>query len=591
MNQQAVGSPSANYTLPGVMHYLQTEFTKNERDRINWELERCEMKARIAQLEGENRDLRYLLLKTKQQYKDGDGVDGDLQEDMSFSEPSLLKSKLSVQENVKEIVYLLKSPQVTDQLDAWNNKGYSLHLLETMNLNCKKNVAEATNNSSGSGGGDGRASPMDASPTLPELEIPNALPPSPFSLKHGNGKNYDSDQETVILEDQLARMRPPSASKQTSTMISSSRRSSFSSLFDVNAGSPKNMTVSKAIVGSDSLAFVDKITVFQNNLLTLTGDGHLKYWVIDPTLELNDSLTIPKFHGLGTDVLGIFWWDSKTFITIDQTGLKVWSIELPEPVMQWDCFQNFEFENIDMIDFKNKWLVLKLGGKILIWKINIASEEDSIKMASNYEIWLDAEDPTFFILGLTEESLIVLYLDPCHLAIYNFQGKILQQLDLGHLVKDLQPRGKNTTRLVLNKKTSKVLVQINNQIIIYSFDQKKTVANFTLESIPSNIIFKFNSESIILGYADGTIEIRNLTDIRNIIKNYNHYDIKKSASAQNTNKGQQSDPNSETNTDDDESSVKSFMSMDIAVVDGTLAIVSGGDNGLIRLESVWEIAY
>ncbi|KAK9239485.1 Striatin family-domain-containing protein [Lipomyces kononenkoae] len=43
------------YTLQGVMRFLQTEWHKNERDRIQWEIEKAEMKARIARLEGEKR--------------------------------------------------------------------------------------------------------------------------------------------------------------------------------------------------------------------------------------------------------------------------------------------------------------------------------------------------------------------------------------------------------------------------------------------------------------------------------------------------------------------------------------------------------
>ncbi|KAK9323903.1 Striatin family-domain-containing protein [Lipomyces orientalis] len=45
----------AEYTLQGVMRFLQIEWQKNERDRIQWEIEKAEMKARIARLEGEKR--------------------------------------------------------------------------------------------------------------------------------------------------------------------------------------------------------------------------------------------------------------------------------------------------------------------------------------------------------------------------------------------------------------------------------------------------------------------------------------------------------------------------------------------------------
>ena len=39
----------------GVMRFLQMEWHRHERDRNGWEIERAEMKARIAKLEGENR--------------------------------------------------------------------------------------------------------------------------------------------------------------------------------------------------------------------------------------------------------------------------------------------------------------------------------------------------------------------------------------------------------------------------------------------------------------------------------------------------------------------------------------------------------
>ncbi|KAE8229456.1 hypothetical protein CF326_g5574 [Tilletia indica] len=43
------------YTLAGVLHYLQSEWRRYERDRNEWEIERAEMRARIALLEGERR--------------------------------------------------------------------------------------------------------------------------------------------------------------------------------------------------------------------------------------------------------------------------------------------------------------------------------------------------------------------------------------------------------------------------------------------------------------------------------------------------------------------------------------------------------
>ncbi|RKF62192.1 Striatin Pro11 [Erysiphe neolycopersici] len=54
--QPAPSQPQATeYTLQGVMRFLQTEWHRHERDRNSWEIERQEMKGRIAKLEGSTR--------------------------------------------------------------------------------------------------------------------------------------------------------------------------------------------------------------------------------------------------------------------------------------------------------------------------------------------------------------------------------------------------------------------------------------------------------------------------------------------------------------------------------------------------------
>ncbi|KAG6033440.1 hypothetical protein E4U41_006917 [Claviceps citrina] len=46
---------ATEYTLQGVMRFLQTEWHRHERDRNSWEIERLEMRGRIANLEGQAR--------------------------------------------------------------------------------------------------------------------------------------------------------------------------------------------------------------------------------------------------------------------------------------------------------------------------------------------------------------------------------------------------------------------------------------------------------------------------------------------------------------------------------------------------------
>ena len=47
--------PATEYTLQGVMRFLQTEWHRHERDRNAWEIEKQEMRGRIANLEGQAR--------------------------------------------------------------------------------------------------------------------------------------------------------------------------------------------------------------------------------------------------------------------------------------------------------------------------------------------------------------------------------------------------------------------------------------------------------------------------------------------------------------------------------------------------------
>jgi striatin 1/3/4 len=46
---------ATEYTLQGVMRFLQTEWHRHERERNAWEIDKQEMKGRIANLEGQAR--------------------------------------------------------------------------------------------------------------------------------------------------------------------------------------------------------------------------------------------------------------------------------------------------------------------------------------------------------------------------------------------------------------------------------------------------------------------------------------------------------------------------------------------------------
>lgn len=56
-SNQPVGT---EYTLQGVMRFLQLEWHRHERERNAWEIEKAELKQRLAKLEGEHRSSRKL---------------------------------------------------------------------------------------------------------------------------------------------------------------------------------------------------------------------------------------------------------------------------------------------------------------------------------------------------------------------------------------------------------------------------------------------------------------------------------------------------------------------------------------------------
>ncbi|EST08016.1 Striatin, N-terminal [Kalmanozyma brasiliensis GHG001] len=62
VQSQETGNSNSNseYTLAGILHHLQGEWRRYEKDRNEWEIERAEMRARIALLEGERRGVENL---------------------------------------------------------------------------------------------------------------------------------------------------------------------------------------------------------------------------------------------------------------------------------------------------------------------------------------------------------------------------------------------------------------------------------------------------------------------------------------------------------------------------------------------------
>lgn len=465
-----------HYTLPGVMHYLQTEFTKNERDRITWELERSEMKARIAKLEGENRDLKYQLnnVQSKAAFVKDEG------EKRSVSD-SLLKSKLAVQENVKEIIYLLKSPNVVNQLDSLHSKDSDSHLhdLERLNIN---------------------------------------------SCKEGSFNTNGMD----LLNSALSDTKP----KQEISTGSSSTK--VESLFAVAKKHEDKGAVSK--IQSD-LPRIDIISSYGDHMALYDADTKsLEIHEVDASLG-SKSVKGMVMEQCG-DIVKIFWVSPLKFLAIDKSfHLKLFSVSNASLVSDLDLMQGLDeplsFGDVINIDFKSKFLLIAANSKphVHIWELNNidAIGDVPIDIKETYVIRHDDDDDEDgdgdttnildCILGITEKSLILLSSNPYQLVIYNFEGVLLQKIDLKiDAILSCKPIGERC-HLFLNEKTSKLLIQLNNEtLLVYSFDQKKIISKEKLapaSTLPIQI--DLNDSIITISYGNGDFGFKNLENLEPLI--------------------------------------------------------------------------
>ncbi|SCU86293.1 LAMI_0D01332g1_1 [Lachancea mirantina] len=604
MSQQQPAEMS--YTLPGVMHYLQTEFTRNERDRIAWELERSEMRTRIAQLEGENRSLKYELMLARPGHDVEDGG-GAISGPDTIKEPLLLKSRMALQENVKEIVYLLKSRNVTEGLHALNERQDSTHLLEQLNLgsnetasdpNCEQAAAAAatTRYPVGQNSDAGIFDSADGSGFSP-IEGPMA------SFDGAAESSLDSDAETIAdgdgQESEEGRIVPPRENVEAKAATTAATRPRASSLFATKRGAPAPNMALRCQRLRYHLAQVENLVVSQFNMLSYARDGLLKHWMIEPNLTCNDKLT-KSFHGLAPVVSGLYWLDSQKFLSVDNAGLKVWSVNENDPVTAVDVFAgescDVVFQDIQSLDFKSSRLVITTSDEIQVWELAISSNE--LKIVPKHKISASASIADA-VLGMTENSLIALYMEPLHLEIYNLKGDtLLANVDLQAEIKiesDLSTP--KVGKLYLNKLSSKILIQVGAHIAVYSFDTKSIVLSERLNSSPTGLVFKSPKDYIVLAYNNGTVEVRSTKNFHDTLKRYNHYDdeneYEDESGSQDDKRAQSTNSNLAEEGEelgDLRQSSHTGVIIDVTEIDKIPVIVSGGDDGMIRLERVTESA-
>lgn len=437
------------YTLPGVMHYLQTEFTKNERDRITWELERSEMKSYIMKLESENKDLRHKLAQLQIQSNEKLDLSCSSVEESNRTQidsESLSRAKATVEDNVKDIIHLLNTPSALSQFDSLSGRKVPIHEMENLSLN--KDVA--------------------VSPSI-------ASPDSLFQNKN--------------------RVQSPDTTGS----------------FSVSGIMEKHVQQ-------------QFLSVFKNNIL-VTLDNKLKIFHIDEEAQCNDTgLSIEMLNM--DQIKGLFWLSSEFILILDNEGIKVWSSIQQRIINEINIFNEnisgnkaIVYDEIKVVDFKNKWLLLSIKDKINVIELQDLKDPHMMSIKKSYIV--HSQNVMDILLGITEMSFIVLAKNPLSLIIYDFDGEILQSIKLDKEITD-NKIGKKIGRLYLNKESSKLIVQLGKHLIFYSFDQKRIILQYTLNSQPKSMYFKYATDTVGIAYDDGTVEIRELPNFDNVIKKYIH---------------------------------------------------------------------
>ncbi|KAG6874318.1 hypothetical protein C0995_001543 [Termitomyces sp. Mi166 len=143
-----------DYTLSSVLHFLQTEWRRYERDRNEWEIERAEMRARIALLEGERRSF--------------DNIKLDLMRRIKMLEYALRMERCDVVPYIRR-EWTLTSKQLT-QPTSQNVPPSKLALIQNHVASSQKDDAQSHKEDSGG------SSPRSEDSPLPDSRLTNGAP-------------------------------------------------------------------------------------------------------------------------------------------------------------------------------------------------------------------------------------------------------------------------------------------------------------------------------------------------------------------------------------------------------------------------------
>lgn len=306
------------YSLPGIMHYLQKETTKNERDRVQWELEKGELKSNITKLEGENKSLHEEVSRLKAELGH---VNNSKNTKVNKAEVSKIKFKEvdvnplahareKLQSQIKEIGVLLNATPVDLsklQLDS-DRAYYSTYpglsqqdestaesSLNSNQVAQPKEAVKITN-----------SSPIQKKETISTFEKPKADPAPEFKPETHDVDESDAETVTGETEEEI---EPPQQQQQQQN---------------------NHKGIEKFLL--PHFATITSLASNGKELLAASEGGVIKYWSIQDILNSKGALESSKSYRADSELIKfVKWIDKDHFVTVSGNIVRFFDKNSTQP--------------------------------------------------------------------------------------------------------------------------------------------------------------------------------------------------------------------------------------------------------------------
>ncbi|CCH46037.1 putative WD repeat-containing protein [Wickerhamomyces ciferrii] len=325
------------YTLPGIIHYLQREKTTIDRDRIQWENERGELKSKIGRLEGENQSLKEEVKQLRSSLeKDGklktvNTKSNDVSK-IKFNNVDLnplAKSKEKLKSQLTEISYLLSHTSIdhTAHLELNKNRAFFGSANSAISQTESDSIVETPLNSQLSPSQPPPNiqidSPVDNTskrkvPQLNQEDNTKVASPvvtnEPFNDFNDEPNSIESDAETVTGE------------PETDGSSSSSSTSNLNYSASISQITKPNHKKWQKFILTTHVSTINAVSSFKNgDILGSSDDGTIKLWNFkDFAVESDDVRPALTFTGETEPIFDIQCIDDNSFITSTSKSVKLW---------------------------------------------------------------------------------------------------------------------------------------------------------------------------------------------------------------------------------------------------------------------------